>query len=319
MQVIDENGDPLDVGDTVQITVTVTAHGDDAPAWISLQHGNVNVAEDAEVLLDGAPVDARREGNLVIVEMPQVRDAVITYSGTVTGRDALMAVFAALNRTATGCANPGGRSGALLQLIGGNGKTPLCIDLADFASLQIMPGVPLRNTGAYRTANGQREDLLADDFIFCPEAPTVVHSAEFCAISHPGLRVSLAGAPAGGGTWEVDDFALFEVLRGEAVIAEGITTQRHPGGDTFWCGEIAQLMCTEGCVATLNRGETSIEPLAVVEATGGAARQHDDGAVTVHQLLPADEAPFNLRVTALDVGVEGAIQPGLYLVIESAE
>ena len=146
-----------------------------------------------------------------------------------------------------------------------------------------------------------------------------MHTAEFCVISHPGLSVTLAGSPAGGGTWEVDDFALFEVLRGEQVIAEGITTQRHPGGDTFWCGDIAELMCTEGCVATLNRGETSIEPLAVVEATGGNARLHQDGAVSIDALLPDDEAPFNLRVTALDVGVEGTIQPGLYLVVESAD
>ena len=51
----------------------------------------------------------------------------------------------------------------------------------------------------------------------------------------------------------------------------------HDG--TFWCGELAELMCM------------------------------------VQSLLPDDGAPFDLRITALDVGVEGTIRTGLYLLI----
>ena len=317
LQVMDVNGDPLEPGDAVEVTVWVQPQGAaDTPAWLVLQHGNVTLPDDAVIQLNGAPVEAMADGNTRTIALPNVAEATITYTATVTGREALMAVFATLNRTATGCPNPHSNAGALLQLIGGNGKTPVCIDLDDYAALQIAPAVPLRNTEAYREANGQREDLLADDFIFCPQAPTVVHTAEFCAIHHPGLRVSLAGSPRGGGQWEVDDFVLFEVARNQGLLADGVTTQRHPGGDTFWCGEIAELMCTEGCVASLTRDGAAIEALAVVDATGAQARLHQDGAVSIGHLFPDDEASFALRVTALDVGVEGTIASGLYLVVE---
>ncbi|MCA9543334.1 MAG: hypothetical protein KC613_03060 [Myxococcales bacterium] len=317
VQVTDLNGDPLEPGDPLQVQVTVRPQGPvGVPTWLVLSHGNVTVEPGVVVTRDGDPVGVQQDANTVIIPLPQAEQATFVYGATVTGREALMAVMASLNLTERGCPNPNSRAAALLQLIGGNGKTPVCFDLAEYASLQIAPAVPLQNTGAYRDANGLRQDLLADEFIYCPGAPTVVHTAEFCAVHHPDLRVSLAGDPHGGGTWEVDDFALFEVFRDDALLADGVTTQTHPGGNTFWCGDIQQLMCTEGCTATLSRGGQPIRPLATVPATGGQARQHQDGAVALDPLFPADGDPFNLRVTALDVGVEGTINPGLYLVVE---
>ena len=320
VHVRDVNGDPLEPGDALEITIEVTSDApSDTPVWLAVQHANVQVADDVQIIVAGAAgvgaMVTRDAGNLSI-SLPRMAQAGLTYTGTVGDRDALIGVFASIQRTEDGCVNPRGRSGALLQLIGGHTKTPLCVDFGEFTSLQIAPGVPLHNTAAYREANGGRQDLIADEFIFCPQVPTIVHTAEFCAVHRPGIRVALAGHHRADATWEVDDFALIEALRGDSLLGDGITSQHHNGGDTFWCGEIATLMCTEGCTAELRRDDTPIDVIAVAEAEGDRARQHDDGTVRFDALLPDDEVPFELRITALDVGVEGTIAPGLFIVIE---
>ncbi len=317
LEVTDVNGDPLEPGDALEVSLSLVVDAPaDAPAWIRIRHGNVE--PDVQSLrVDGQAGEADFADGTLSLALDQLAAHEITWEATVGAQDAMMLILAELGRTAGGCANPGAGSGALLQLIGRTGKTPICLDLGDYRSLHLAPRVPLRNTSNYREANGVREDLLASEFIFCPQAPSIVHTAEFCVLRPEDTPVALAGHFSGGGQWEVDDFLLVETLRGGALLADGVTTQEHPGGNTFWCGEIEELVCTEGCTAQLEVvGEArTVEPIAVVPATGAEARLHADGAVRIDGLMPEDEESFLLRLTALDQGVEGTIGPGLHVLI----
>lgn len=315
VHVEDVDGPPLEAADRVRVSIDVVGEAVDREAYVRVRHGNLRV--DVESLrLDGGPVESFLEdGTRLAIRLATTRPGQLTYEAEVLGQPELVVVLARLGRTAEGCDNPASGSGALLQLIGGVGKTAVCVPLAEFTTLQVAPDVPLQDTRRYREQNGVRDDLLAEDFIFCPQSPTIVHSAEFCATVAEGATVALAGHHGGGGDWGVDDFLLVEVLRDRVVVADATTTQRHPGGNTFYCPELDELLCTEGCTAQLLSvdGQRPIESLAVAESTGAAPRRHDDGAVGISAMLPRD-TPFNLRLTALDMGVEGEVTPALYLV-----
>ena len=316
VHVRDENGDPLEQGDTVAVTLDVVpAAPADRAAWVRVRTGNTRLLPDTLVVPDGVRVLEQGQAGLLFA-LDRLAAATITWRATVVGSYELLVVLASLERTAAGCPNPASGSGALLQLIGRPGKTQVCVDFADQSSLQISPRVLLRSTEAYLAANGVREDLTADDFIFCPSSPTIVHEVEFCAQGRPSGEVRLAGSWRADDGWEVDDFALFEVLRRDEVLADGATSQHHPGGDTFWCPEIDSLVCRQGCDSSLRRGDRRIEVLALAEATGPRPRRFDDGAVTITRLLPEDGEPYELRVTALDGGVQGTVTPDLYLVFD---
>lgn len=184
------------------------------------------------------------------------------------------------------------------------------------------PAVSLRSTQQYLNANGARNDLMAENFIFCPQAPTIVHQVELCITRAPGQTMTLAGSYAGGGQWEVDDFALFEARSRGVLLADGFTTQHHPGDNNFWCGalgEPAGHLCpaSTGCVASLREVATGrmLTPVATTESLAPTLRRFDDGAVHVETLLPDDGRSVDLTVTALDTGIEGNLGPGLYLLM----
>ncbi len=318
VHVEDLDGPPLDVADRVRITIDIVGAGREDPAWIRVEHGNLRVdlgglrLNDAPV--DGATVDGRR----LTIPLASSAPGRVVYEAEVVAQAELMVVLARLGRTAGGCSNPASGSGALLQLIGGAGKTPVCVPLGEFSSLQVAPRIPLSDTRQYRERNGVREDLVAESFIFCPQSPTIVHSVEFCVAVEEGASVALAGHHGAASDWAVDDFLLVEALRGGAVVADGSTSQRHPGGPNFYCPELDELLCSDGCTArlTMVEGGRSIEPLAVADAVGEAPRRHQDGAVEIGELLPRG-VPFDLRLTALDMGVEGEVAPALYLVLSN--
>jgi hypothetical protein len=312
----DSNGGTLDVGDVVRITVDLLSSETRAtPLALHLTHSNIGL-RPTSFQLDGAPVTPTIAGSIVTLSRTDSAPATLTYEGTVESSEGLLAVLSVVTDTDTGCDVRRSRSGAFFQITGGETKTPTCIDMLEYRSMQVAPFVAKQNTDAYATLNGVRDDLRADEFIFCPQSPTIVHQTEFCMTRGAGQDVSFAGSFTSDGDWEVDDFILVEVIDGDT-ITDGFTTQHHTGRpNTFYCGEIDRLMCETDCTAALIDVETGrrITPIADVTAEGDRARLHADGAVSISGLLPASVAPVDVRITALDTGVEGTLTPALYLV-----
>jgi hypothetical protein len=316
VHIVDRNGDPLEVGDVLDVTVGVLGSGSGEAGELVIETWSVDIdpstVDAAGFTISGSSVSGPR----LTVQSDALVAGELTFEATVSNDAELTGVMVTLLRES--CRIPRSRSGAVLQTIGGGSKIPFCIDAGDFRSLQVAPFVAKRSTAQYGEANGVRADLMAEDFIFCPESPKIVHQAEMCIRRAPGQPVTLAGSFAGGGRWEVDDFALFESRDRGALVADGFTTQRHPGGPTFWCGALGEPdghLCPSGCTASLRVQGTNrvIEPLAVTESLAPTLRRFDDGAVSIARLLPDDGRAVDLTVTALDVGVEGTLNPGLYL------
>lgn len=321
--ITDLDGDPLLPNDRVRVEMELlTSSPSPAPVWLGLQNLGV-VVDPSSATLNGAPVAFPEDSpSYISVHLEAgAQPGVLSYEGHVHDAAQLAVVTGIINLEDGRCPNPRSGSGAFFQLLGRTGKTPMCVDLNDFSSIQIAPHVERKNTSAYAEANGLREDLIADDFIFCPESPKIVHTTEFCIQETEGVTVSLGGSYKADGGWEVDDFMLLEVLRASQLLSAGTTSQHHTGGSTFWCGDpgVESLMCEQGCVAALHstadgEGIPVLEPVA--ESLGSPPRWQEDRDVVIDHLFPEDGALFQLRATALDVGVEGTIQPALYLLID---
>lgn len=320
VRLVDRNGDPLEEGDLLDVTIEVMGSGPATAGELRLE--SWSIALDAASFvgtgleLSGALVTGPR----ATLQTDALQPGRITGTATVVSTSELAGLTVSLHRER--CELPRSRAAAVLQAIGGGSKIPFCIDAAEYRSLQVAPAVALRSTQQYLTANGARTDLFAENFIFCPQAPTIVHQVELCITRAPGQTMTLAGSYAGGGRWEVDDFALFEARSRGVLLADGFTTQHHPGDNNFWCGalgEPAGHLCpaSTGCVASLREVATGriLTPLATTEALAPTLRRFDDGAVHVESLLPDDGRSVDLTVTALDTGIEGNLGPGLYLLM----
>ncbi len=316
----DINGGTLDVGDSVRITAEILSSEVRAqPLRLQITHSNIGLSAGS-FRLDDAPITPTVAGAVVTLDVDDSSPATLTYEGTVESSEGLLSALAVVEDAGTGCDIARSRSGAFFQITGGETKTPTCIDMQQYRSMQVAPFVAKQNTDAYATRNGVRDDLRADEFIFCPQSPTIVHQAEFCMRRAPGQNVAFAGSYAQDGSWEVDDFILVEVVDGETIITDGFTTQHHTGRpNTFYCGATDRLMCETDCTAALIDIDSGrrITPIADVTAEGPTARQHVDGAVSISGLLPASGEAVDVRITALDTGVEGTLTPALYLVSET--
>jgi hypothetical protein len=314
----DINGGTLNVGDVVRITVEVLGTASaSTPAWVQVEHSNLRV-DAASFTRDGAAFTPTVVGPFVTVSQAGAEPELIRYQATVQGSDGLVAVFAAMLTLEDSCEIPRSRSGAFFQIAGGETKTPVCIDMAAYRSMQVAPAITRQNTQAWQTLNGRRDDLRAQDFIFCPQSPTIVHESEFCLERAADQDISFAGSYKIPGRWEVDDFVLVEVFAG-GTTRDGFTTQRHTGAaNRFYCNETRTQLCTTDCTARLVEvaGGRAITPLATVTAEGPTARQHVDGEVSIVSLLPAS-GTADVRITALDTGVEGTLSPALYLISDA--
>ena len=323
VRLVDRNGDPLEEGDLLDVTIEVLGSGPGTAGELRLESWSIELdpasfTGSAGLSLSGVSVAGPR----ATMQTDALVPGRITGTAAVVSTSELAGLTVSLHRES--CELPRSRAAAVLQAIGGGSKIPFCIDAAEYRSLQVAPAVTLRSTQQYLTANGARNDLMAENFIFCPQAPTIVHQVELCITRAPGQTMTLAGSYAGGGQWEVDDFALFEARSRGVLLADGFTTQHHPGDNNFWCGalgEPAGHLCpaSTGCVASLREVATGrmLTPVATTESLAPTLRRFDDGAVHVESLLPDDGRSVDLTVTALDTGIEGNLAPGLYLLMGS--
>lgn len=320
VRLVDRNGDPLEEGDLLDVTIEVMGAGPATAGELRLESWSIAIDAASFVgtglALNGVSVAGAR----ATMQTDALVPGRITGTAMVVSTSELAGLTVSLHRER--CELPRSRAAAVLQAIGGGSKIPFCIDAAEYRSLQVAPAVTLRSTQQYLTANGARNDLFAENFIFCPQAPTIVHQVELCITRAPGQTMTLAGSYAGDSRWEVDDFALFETRSRGVLFADGFTTQHHPGDNNFWCGalgEPAGHLCpaSTGCVASLREVATGrmLTPIATTEALAPTLRRFDDGAVHVESLLPDDGRSVDLTVTALDTGIEGNLGPGLYLLM----
>ena len=320
VRLVDRNGDPLEEGDLLDVTIEVMGAGPATAGELRLESWSIAIDAASFVgtglELSGSLVTGPR----ATLQTDALVPGRITGTAMVVSTSELAGLTVSLHRER--CELPRSRAAAVLQAIGGGSKIPFCIDAAEYRSLQVAPAVTLRSTQQYLTANGARNDLFAENFIFCPQAPTIVHQVELCITRAPGQTMTLAGSYAGDSRWEVDDFALFETRSRGVLFADGFTTQHHPGDNNFWCGalgEPAGHLCpaSTGCVASLREVATGrmLTPIATTEALAPTLRRFDDGAVHVESLLPDDGRSVDLTVTALDTGIEGNLGPGLYLLM----
>lgn len=320
VRLVDRNGDPLEEGDLLDVTIEVMGAGPATAGELRLESWSIAIDAASFVGMGLELSGSLVTGPRATLQTDALVPGRITGTAMVVSTSELAGLTVSLHRER--CELPRSRAAAVLQAIGGGSKIPFCIDAAEYRSLQVAPAVTLRSTQQYLTANGARNDLFAENFIFCPQAPTIVHQVELCITRAPGQTMTLAGSYAGDSRWEVDDFALFETRSRGVLFADGFTTQHHPGDNNFWCGalgEPAGHLCpaSTGCVASLREVATGrmLTPIATTEALAPTLRRFDDGAVHVESLLPDDGRSVDLTVTALDTGIEGNLGPGLYLLM----
>ena len=320
VRLVDRNGDPLEEGDLLDVTIEVMGSGPATAGELRLESWSIAIDPASFSATGLALSGVSVAGPRATMQTDALVPGRITGTAMVVSTSELAGLTVSLHRER--CELPRSRAAAVLQAIGGGSKIPFCIDGAAYRSLQVAPAVMLRSTQQYLTANGARNDLFAENFIFCPQAPTIVHQVELCITRAPGQTMTLAGSYAGDSRWEVDDFALFETRSRGVLFADGFTTQHHPGDNNFWCGalgEPAGHLCpaSTGCVASLREVATGrmLTPIATTEALAPTLRRFDDGAVHVESLLPDDGRSVDLTVTALDTGIEGNLGPGLYLLM----
>ena len=320
VRLVDRNGDPLEEGDLLDVTIEVMGSGPATAGELRLESWSIAIDPASFSATGLALSGVSVAGPRATMQTDALVPGRITGTAMVVSTSELAGLTVSLHRER--CELPRSRAAAVLQAIGGGSKIPFCIDGAAYRSLQVAPAVTLRSTQQYLTANGARNDLFAENFIFCPQAPTIVHQVELCITRAPGQTMTLAGSYTGDSRWEVDDFALFETRSRGVLFADGFTTQHHPGDNNFWCGalgEPAGHLCpaSTGCVASLREVATGrmLTPIATTEALAPTLRRFDDGAVHVESLLPDDGRSVDLTVTALDTGIEGNLGPGLYLLM----
>ena len=318
----DTDADPIRVDDLMTVTIEVFA---EVPVSIAsvLRISTTNLAIVPETISrDGSPIDtAEITAGLIDIPLTEIVPAVFTFDARVVSDTELIVVLTHLDLVEEPCTISRSHSGAVLQVLGGQYKIPNCMDMRQIRTLQVAPNIQLQETADYRTNNGERDDLTADNFIYCPQHPAIVHVAEFCLGSATGQRVSLAGHYRANADWEADDFVLIESLDGATILDDGFTTQTNPGHSNFWCEATQANPCPSLCQATLTvvDGGREIEPLAVVSSVGDSPRRFDDEVVDITPILPDDGSFKIIRVTFLDVGIEGLLDPQLYLVSEDPD
>ncbi|MDY0003447.1 MAG: Ig-like domain-containing protein, partial [Polyangia bacterium] len=300
-----ESGDPITVGTvvTVVVEIEISVAPEGNIGFLQLETKNLSV-DRTSFTLGGGPLEVSDPFDGVIPLTLTLGVHEVSFEAAVQSNVATLEVDAALGHGDGGrCPMARSHSLAVLQVLGGVQKAVDCYDLDDARSVQVSPHVPLDSTSQYLAENGLRADVLIDNLVVggpqCPGPGVLVHQISKCFYRQAGSTVTLSGAAYGGEGWFVDDLLLVEILdAGEDVVAAFTTFQI--GTQNLNCCQSPP--CTSSL--TYDSGGVAIQNLVQGGGNNGAIAA---GAFDLTPHLPAGSGPFFLRFTALDQGVEGAL------------
>jgi hypothetical protein len=325
--VIDLNQDPLQSGDQIQIVVHLR------PSVPTLVQSGILIFQYSNLILDLSSINLNNQPIMPLSNQPSllkltvpIQNQTLTLNATVLSDNEPLLILTQISARESECILEGSGSASLSQKIGQGGKVSTCLNLDQYRSIQIAPKIERRDTSEYQELNGLRTDLMVQDFIFCPQNPKIIHEVEFCIESSSRNTLYLDGLQEDG-YWEIDDFLLTELLTLDTpplLLNDAVTGQSHPESDVFYCSDLNQLMCTSACTSQVYSEQRILSSLGVASAVGERPRQFQNGQIELNSLLPIpnpDQANsrFQLRVTLLDVGIEGRLSSPLFLKSQSLD
>lgn len=204
-----------------------------------------------------------------------------------------------------GCPIDLSHSLAVLQVLGGIEKGVDCYDLDQAQSVQVAPYTPLASTGQYQQENGFWSEVLIDELVVggsqCPGEGVLVHQIQKCFTRTVDTSITLSGGAYGGIDWFVDDIFLVEVLDATENVVAAVTTYQI-------ATQVLGCCFTQPCESSLSyaAGGPNVTIDNLVQG-GGDNGSIAAGAFDLTSYLPTGGGPFFLRFTALDQGVEGAL------------
>jgi hypothetical protein len=167
--------------------------------------------------------------------------------------------------------------------------------------------VPLQSTQQYDTENGPWDAVEIDGLVVggpqCPGPGVLVHQISKCFTRQAGSTVTLSGHAYGGQDWFVDDLLVVEVLDAQENVVAALTTYQETT-QAFGCCVDPNPTCTSSVSYAAGGPTVSIDNHVQGGGDNGAVPA---GAFDLTSLLPPGPGPFYLRFTALDQGVEGAL------------
>lgn len=302
-----ETGDPIVVGTVLTVKVEISIV--DAPpsnvGFLILETTNLQV-DLSSFTLGGSPLEVPAPflGLVPMTLTPGTHE--VAFRATVVSQLATVEVEAHLGYEDAGrCAIERSYSLAVLQVLGGIEKGVDCYDLDEARSVQVSPYVPLQATSQYREENGLRTDVLIDGLVVggpdCPDPGVLVHQISKCFKRQATSTVTLSGAAYGGQDWFVDDILLVEILDENEEVLVALTTYQIGTQELGCCA-------APPCTSALSYAG-AVPPILIqnVVQGGGNNGSVPAGALDLTSHLPTGTDHFFLRFTALDQGVDGAL------------
>ncbi len=302
-----ETGEPLQTGSllTVEVRLDVVQPPVGNIGFLHLDADNLDV-DLLSFTLDGQPLTLPDPFTGRIPLTLVTGTIVVAFEATVQSQLATVEVDAWLGYGSGGsCPMDVSHSLAVLQVLGGVEKGVDCYDLDQAQSVQVTPFTPLASTAQFEQENGLWSDVLIDDLVVggpqCPGEGVLVHQIQKCFTRSAASTITLSGHAYGGVDWFVDDVFLVEVLDEQENVVAAIATWQQ-GTQVLGCCD------SPPCDTALSYAPGG--PTVLIENLiqgGGNNGDITAGSFDLTPYLPTGSAPFFLRFTALDQGVEGAL------------
>ncbi len=302
-----ESADPITVGTvvTVSVEIEVTAAPTGNIGFLHLDLKNLEVDTDTFTLNGSAlTVSSPFDGTIPLTLSAGAHEVI--FEASVVSQSDTLEVDAGLGYGSSGaCPIDRSHSLAVLQVLGGIVKGTSCYDLDQARSVQVSPYVPLQSTDQYEAENGDYTAVDIDQLVVggpdCPGPGVLVHQISKCFLRQAGSTVSLSGAAYGGDPWFVDDLLLVEVLDENENVLAAVTTYQIANQVLGCC---TSPPCTSQLAYVAGGPSVTIENGVQGGGNNGSIAA---GALDLTDLLPPGNDPFFLRFTALDQGVQGAL------------
>jgi len=219
IRLTDGDGLPTEVGDTVQVRMTVRGFGDP-----ELLKGRITVTSGLEldlatVTLNDGPVELRESGvQRIVADLGEVGEgSVLAVTGVVLPGEGLVEAHGHVAGASDSCLFPDAFSAGFLQVAGLEGKSETCLVLGETTSLQVASAItPPQGTEVFRDLNGEVEYLQWHGHPECPREShgdnILVQRTSHCVIRPEGQRVILSGDAFQEENWGVDNIFYFETF-----------------------------------------------------------------------------------------------------------